>query len=389
MYELHNMTALHTLHTLNRHQSCVPITSMFAYNYMSALHGIYSWSAMRDLSSVHTFVTIPSLRSLRACPALQEFGSLNVMYSLWSLLRLHAIFTCYTLRSSTSLRAMHLHHDVVSFAFRRLRGKPSVTERAALSLARVVAIHVAKGGTKKTSTAINLSHALVISGQRVLLIDVDSHYGATSAIGSADHTPAIADVLRAPAEAKLATIAAATVETPLGLWFLGGSPETEHAAREMVLRLRNPFKPIRDLVAAVAPQYDIIIIDCPGSLDTLAESALIVADDVISPIDAMEALDGFEKTYRTLLSMVEDGTRAAMPRMHTLAATIDRRQKIGAATLARIDSLASLSRVFKTVIRSDRRVKEAYALNTSTIALDPKSNVALDYTALAEEFLHG
>ena len=253
---------------------------------------------------------------------------------------------------------------------------------------RVVVIHVAKGGTKKTATAINLGHALVLAGQRVLLIDVDSHYGATTAIGSPDRTPALADVLRAPADEKLAAIAAATVETPLGLWFLGGSPETEHVSREMVLRLRNPFKPLGDLVATVARHYDIIIIDCPGSLDTLAESALIVADDVIAPIDAMEALDGFEKTYRTLVSMVDDGTRKAMPQIHALAATIDRRQKIGAATLERIASLSSFSRVFATVIRSDRRVKEAYALNTSTIALDPKSNVAIDYTSLAQEFLN-
>ena len=62
-------------------------------------------------------------------------------------------------------------------------------------MAKIIATVIRKGGSGKTTTAINLASGLAKQGKRVLLVDLDSQANASEALRISDSERNIASVL--------------------------------------------------------------------------------------------------------------------------------------------------------------------------------------------------
>ena len=140
-----------------------------------------------------------------------------------------------------------------------------------------------KGGVGKSTTTYHFARAAVIAGLRVLVVDADPQGNLTQVIAReevGEDEVGLADVLSSRADET-----AADVIVP-GLWdgldLLPTSGVTLGAVRdELVIAGAGRENRLREALAAVAQDYDLILIDCAPSLDQLTINGLSAADGVV------------------------------------------------------------------------------------------------------------
>ncbi len=234
-----------------------------------------------------------------------------------------------------------------------------------------------KGGTGKTSTAVNLAHGLAIKGKSVLLIDIDPQGSAAYCLGI-NPKKTLYNVLIDDASPE------SCIETVRPNLDLLASNEHLFAAE---LKLSNHRFRSQLFVRKLDKlnTYDYIIIDCPPSMNLLNQNALTFADKVIIPV-SME-----------YLSLV--GTRQLLKNIQIVNKMLKRDLTVCKVVPTFFDPrsqkckhvLDSLERVFpgrlSTPIRMSISLSEAPGYRQTIFEFDPKSKGAEDYTKLTEEVM--
>lgn len=249
----------------------------------------------------------------------------------------------------------------------------------------VIAVANQKGGTGKTTTAVNLSVCLAEGGLRVLLVDADSQANATLSLGIDYITleRSLYDVLvegvplgeivcatdwgvvLAPA-----TLALATAEMMLFTAF----------RREQVLA--DALEPL--LGGDEEPVFDVVVVDCPPSLGLLSINGLVAADWLIAPVPTEAlALEGVGQLLQSV-SVVQKRLNPGLKVMGLLATRFDPRERLAHDALERLRSDYGQP-VFNTVIRKNVRLAEAPAFGQPVTVYAPGSAGAEDYRRLARE----
>lgn len=264
-------------------------------------------------------------------------------------------------------------------------------------MTRIIAIANQKGGTGKTTTAINLAAGLarqVNSPQRVLLIDIDPQANVTAVFMGVSFAAGprqtgiktIYEVItdKVPAQQTIQQIELPPLGSTTGVTMDILPAHLELAAAE--LELVTMFERERKLSQAIAPivnQYAFIIIDCPPSLGLLTINALMAATEVLIPVDA----GFFPLIGLGLLQRTVEMVRSANPGLQiggVIPSLIDH------TALAR-DTHEQLVAAFgeRVLPAIPRRVAigEAHAASQDIFAYDNKGDAAQAYKDLLQEVM--
>ena len=247
-------------------------------------------------------------------------------------------------------------------------------------MAKTVAIVNQKGGVGKTTTCVNLTSALKGAGKRVLLCDFDPQANATSGMGvDKAVSQGVYDVLINGAD-----IRANIVHTRYGD-VLPSSKSLAGAGIEMIGREGREFL-LQKALAAVADDYDFILIDCPPSLELLPLNALCAADTVLVPVQGEYfALEGLSD----LMSTVRIVRRSLNPKLElegVLLTMFDGRTNLALQVAEEVKRYFP-GKVYATVIPRNVRLSEAPSHGKPIDHYDRMSRGAEAYAAFASEFL--
>jgi chromosome partitioning protein len=250
---------------------------------------------------------------------------------------------------------------------------------------RTIAIVNQKGGVGKSTTAVNLGASLALMGRRVLLVDIDPQGNTTTGVGI-DKRTIDSDSYSVLLDG--AAIAAVVQPTDVeNLWILPATLALAGAEIELVTTDRREHR-LKDALALVDADYDIVLIDCPPSLGLLTVNALAAAQEIIIPVQAeYYALEGLSQ-LTTIVDRARDGINPELTILGVLITMFDGRTRLAVEVLDEVHRFFP-ERVFHTQIPRNIRLSEAPSYGKPAILFDPKSRGAQAYIQLARETLGG
>lgn len=250
-------------------------------------------------------------------------------------------------------------------------------------MVKIITICNQKGGTGKTTTAVNLAYALSVRGKNVLLVDTDPQGNATSGVGVNKNalSKSVYDVLLGKSSIEEAVIKSVFPNldvVPCNINLTG-------AEIELVGVLSRETR-LKRALQAFSGQYDYIFVDSPPSLGLLTLNALVASNSIIIPIQCeFYALEGVSQLLNTL-NLVRDGLNAELFIEGVLLTMADYRTNLTNEVINEIKGYFK-GKVFESVIPRNIRLSEAPSFGKPILCYDPASIGAKKYEELACEFL--
>lgn len=253
---------------------------------------------------------------------------------------------------------------------------------------KIIAVVNQKGGSGKTTTAINIAtgYAREFPGSKVLIIDFDPQanttiatLGVRAAVGPPDPKfPTVYEVLKEEVLPRNAIRSMTIAGTKIALDIMPAHLQLSRVEQELISEYARERR-LRTVMSPIVGNYDLIVIDCPPTLGLLTINALSFATQVMVPVDPglfpLVGLKMLEDTVRMI-------QRADNPKLKiryvvpTLQdATLVSRQTIDQLN-QRYDALVTPPIPRRTI------VGESHARGVDVEALNPESPVATAYRQL-------
>lgn len=247
-------------------------------------------------------------------------------------------------------------------------------------MAKAISIINNKGGTGKTTTALNLGAALKKKKKKVLLIDLDSQCNLTNAFPVKNPDKHIGNVMLGKAELTKSIVKTDSLDILPSVnnllefeYMINNEPGREYLLQEVLENIAD---------------YDYIIMDCPPSLGTLAINSLVAANYFIVPMQAENfAFQGLDRILETA-AKVQKRMNTDLELAGILMVKFQPRTKFAQAVVKNIAQNNNLTeKLFNGYIRQDISLMEAPAFGQSVFDYAPNSRGAHDYLTIAKELI--
>ncbi len=249
-----------------------------------------------------------------------------------------------------------------------------------------IAVVNQKGGCGKTTVSINLASCLAQEGKKTLLVDIDpqGHCAVGLAVPEEQTEQSIYDALIGVGRGESYNFSEI-------LWEISDNFELAPASIDLAAfdqqtnGLTDRENCLGSLLSQFSSKYDYVVIDCPPAVGLLTFNALRAATDVIVPVETgYFSLHGLSKQLETLNILCKQCSHQI--NVMVLASMYDVRTKMGREILAELRKHFS-SRMFKTVVNFNTKLKEASSLGQPIGEYDPSSKGHKDFLSLAQELI--
>jgi len=247
---------------------------------------------------------------------------------------------------------------------------------------RIIAIMNQKGGVGKTTTTVNLGHALAKAGNRVALLDMDPQGQVATSLGFDNNLPGLDQVLL---EDKAIDDIKINARENLDLIVAGNRlNEFEHLSSGGITRGKKLQEALH---TSSLSNYDFVLIDCPPSSGLLGVNAMFAAGELLIPVSGdYLSLQGLSRMMQILKRAEElAGHRI---RLWLVSTRMQMRRKLTEEVRKRILKYFP-GRVFYTPVRENVALAECPSFGKTIFDYKKSSAGAEDYMALALDLIRG
>lgn len=244
-------------------------------------------------------------------------------------------------------------------------------------MTRRISILNFKGGTGKSSLTENLSHALALRGQRVLVIDADRQGNASTTLLAGQRSLTLTQFL----QEQVSSLEQIIYQARENLYVIPADGDLDKASAYLNTT-PGAFDVLKDALAELAG-FDYVFIDHAGAYTPVMHAGLLASDEMLIPCElepyATQGLFSmFDKLKKTLRKHV-------IANAGIIPYNVDLRYAMARQYLKELRE--TFGDLITAVVRTDATVSRAQSVRQTVFEYDPKSRVAEDFRTLADDLI--